>query len=473
MEKVEQVFKKIENISNSKYGNIYVYGIIFILCFIIMSGQNFRLEAGNDDLYHTKVVEKFGSAYNFMVKQYTNTNGRYFTSIVMSFVMDKNIWLWRILNTIMLSLLFIYSAKIIQSIYNLSKEKFYIFLFASFSLIALLPKGIWDWSVTWVTGSFNYLFPATSLIISLYYLFNTLLNKQHLNFFQFIFIIPFMCYATNSEQTALVVLTMYLIIMIYAYIKSKYFDIYILMLFASGIISAYFLFSSPAQELRYIKEVGRWYPMFNDISFFNKVILGFSYTVVFGFLQYNYIMAILCSFLLILIIKNDYSSKYNIYILFIPLLYSLIYYIGRQSSSFFRNWSNHSYLYNSEMFARKILDNNVSEPFISVIIGFILLLCIFVYIFMIKWSSFERKYISLLFFGAAILSSFAVSFSPTVFASGFRIFFIPYIVFGILICLLFAEYISKYINTSSNKFKIIFSIYVIVGVIDVFSKVYR
>ena len=465
--------KKIENIFNSKYGYAAAYTMVFIICFFIMLGQNFKLEAGNDDLYHTQVIKEFGSIYNFLTAQYNYTNGRYFTSIVMSFVMDKNIWLWRILNTIMLSLLFIYSAKIIQCFYKLNKEKFYIILFGFIALISLLPKGIWDWSITWVTGSFNYLFPATSLIICLFYLYNTLLNKNNINLLEFFLIIPFAAYATNSEQTALVFLTMFLIVMVYSYIKYKHYNIYIILIFICGIISSYFLFTSPSVHIRYASEVMRWYPMFDSMSLINKAVLGFSYTVIFGFLQYNYIMTIFYTIIMILLIRKSNKSKYHMILLFIPLLYSLVYYVGRQVSSSFRNWVGQSLVYNSELYAHKILNNTPSEPFISLIIGIILLIIMIYFLFKINWSSFESKYITFLFLGAAILSSFLVSFSPTVFASGFRIFFIPYVLYGISVGLMFAELINKISFPLSYKFKFIFLIYVIIGIIDVYSKVYK
>ena len=95
------------------------------------------------------------------------------------------------------------------------------------------------------------------------------------------------------------------------------------------------------------------------------------------------------------------------------------------------------------------------------------------FLFKINWSSFESKYITFLFLGAAILSSFLVSFSPTVFASGFRIFFIPYVLYGISVGLMFAELINKISFPLSYKFKFIFLIYVIIGIIDVYSKVYK
>ncbi len=83
-----------------------------------MTGQNFRLVPGNDDIVHTILIDKYGSALNFMIEQYKVWNSRYFTSLIMAYIMDKNVWLWRILNTFALFLLFVYSANIIKALYN-------------------------------------------------------------------------------------------------------------------------------------------------------------------------------------------------------------------------------------------------------------------------------------------------------------------------------------------------------------------
>lgn len=95
------------------------YGFLFLLCFLIMTGQNFRLVPGNDDIVHTILIDKYGSALNFMIEQYKVWNSRYFTSLIMAYIMDKNVWLWRILNTFALFLLFVYSANIIKALYRL------------------------------------------------------------------------------------------------------------------------------------------------------------------------------------------------------------------------------------------------------------------------------------------------------------------------------------------------------------------
>lgn len=457
-------YDKILEISNNKNIVFYIYILLFIVCFLLIAGQNIRLNS-LDDIVHSEAVTKYGSAYNFMIDQYNNWNSRYATSLIMSFVMDKNIWLWRILNAFVLFALIIYLSKIIKVIYKLDDKKYALVLLFIFSSTALLSSGIWTQSVTWVTGSFNYLWPASFLIISLYYLLNYAFNKAEISLLQFIILIPVVLFATNTEQTGLIFLAMYLIYILYSLYKYKSVNIYILILFLAGLISVYFVLSSEALHKRYLSEIKSWYPAFADLSTADKIIQGVPYTILYGFLLNDYTGTIVFSVILFIIIKNKYNSRlYNILSL-LPAFYSLIHYIARVNVE----WRDNFFIYNLRKFSSRYLDNNLSEPFISVIIGLFILIY---FTLKIEFSSIQRKYLSLLFFSAAFMSAFMLNFSPTIYASGERIWFTPYIMYLLGISILSME-LLKYINISSKKFIIIFSIYFITGLIDVFSKIYR
>ena len=338
-------------------------------------------------------------------------------------------------------------------------------MFASF---ALLSSGIWTQSITWVTGSFNYLWPACALSISFYYLFNSVFNNEKIRLYQFIILIPVVMFACNTEQTTLICVTMYSIIILYYALKYRFFDKYIFLLYIIMIISTLIVFLAPSVAVRYSSEVQTWYPLFNELSIFQKTVQGLSYTVIYGMLLNNYTETILLSVLLFIIVKNQYNKKiYNIFAL-IPAFYAVIFYIGRINTE----WRDSFFVYNLRKFSTRYLDNNLNEPFISVILGIFIFLIIIYFLFRINWSSIERKYLALLFFAAALMSAFILSFSPTIYASGVRIWFIPYTMYMFGLSMLFIEAL-KYINISSKKFVIVFSLYFITGLIDVFSKVYR
>ncbi len=458
---------KLQCIYNSKYFNYYIYTGLFLICFFVMAGQNFRLYDG-DDVNHINAVKKFGSAYNFMIQQYNEWNSRYFTSIVMAYIMDKNIWLWRILNSIVLFGLLYYIINIIKIIYKPLKIQFLILVLMVLSTYGLLSSGIHTQSVTWVTGSFNYLWPASALICYFYFLFNYIYNNRSVKLYEFIILIPIVMFATNIEQAGLVFVVMTVIWMIYYIIKNKTFDKYLLLLFIVGCISFYFVYSSPAQDIRYNASSSFRYPMLKTMSYFTQLIQGYPYTVLYGYFLNSFAYSITLCIFLYIIIKEEYKNKiYNI-VIFIPVLYSLIYYIGRVNI----NLMNNSIFYNLGNFSQRYLKNNMNEPYISVIIGTIMLLIVIFYILKVKWSSITIKYLAYLLFLAGICSSLILCFSPTIYASGERIWFVPYGLLLIFIAMVFME-LLKYINIKSKKFIIIFSLYFIVGIIDMFSKVYR
>ncbi|MDE7315411.1 MAG: hypothetical protein K2N11_06880, partial [Mucispirillum sp.] len=326
---MERYFKKILDTINNKNLNIYTYFFIFIISFLIIVGQDYRLVEGNDDVFHTSLIEKFGSSWNFMIEQYKGWNSRYFTSLAMAYIMDKNIWLWRVLNTFVLFALIIYSSKIIKILYNLDIKKNTVVLLGMFASFSLLSQGIWTQSITWVTGSFNYLWPASALVMSLYYLLNSPLNKEKIKLYQFVILLPVVMFASNTEQTALICITMYSIVILYFILKERYFDKYILILYLVVITSTLVVFLAPSIPLRYAQETKTWYPMFNDISIIGKAVYGYSYTVIYGFLLYNYPNTILLSVLLLLKLKKQYNNNVHNILSLIPAFYSLIYYIGR------------------------------------------------------------------------------------------------------------------------------------------------
>lgn len=456
-----------------KYVNYFINrwyliaGFIFLLCFFIMIGQDYRLYPGNDDVFYIKAVKECGSALQFMIWEYERWNCRYFTYFAVGLVMGKNIWLWRILNTFVLFVMVVYTSGIFKSLYHFGIKKNVVILFGVFASFALLSSGVLTQGVTWVTGSFNYLWPASALVVSFYYLFNVYINKANIRLFQVIILIPVIMFACTTEQTSLICITMYTVIVAYYGIKEKYFNKYILLLYLFAVISTVVVLSADSIQIRYAVEMKTWYPIFDDLSLFTKALNGFSYTVLFGFLCNNYSGTILLSVLLYIISKKQYNNVYTIVAL-IPAFYSLAYYIVRAK----REWVNSSLIYNLQKFSSRCLDNNLNEPFVSVIIGTLVLLILVYFILKIKWSSFERKCLAVLFFGAALLSAFTVSFSPTIYASGERIFFVPYTMYILGVGMVFVEAL-KYMDMKSKKFIIIFSLYCLVGIIDVFSKVYR
>lgn len=438
-DKIKYILDKVNNIFTGRYGYLLVSVTVFIICFLVMGRENYRLHEGNDDVWYTQVLQQFGSSWNFMQEAYKGLNGRYLTAFVMAFVMDKNIWLWRILNTIVLFLFFIYSAKVIYVLFKQSKYYLNILIIFAVSAFFLLPYNIIHWSATWVTGSFNYLWSSALFLIIFYYFLNSTLNHKKVKLYEFIILIGIVFYAFQVEQTSLIMLVFGAILMIYSFVTNKYIDKYLLALYIIGIIASYFLYSAPSVSYRYYSEVKTWYPMFNELSILEKIIQGYPYTIIQGMFLNNTIYTFCLSIFLFLISLKQKNNIFKAGFALLPALYTLIYNLSVPVNQY-----SHSIFYNVRFFSTKILDNNPNEPYISVIIGTIILVIIFYYLFTIKFSSFEIKWTAILSFCAALASSFILCFSPTIYGSGDRIFFIPYVMYFIVIGILLMEVIRQY-----------------------------
>lgn len=438
-DKLKSTLDKVNSIFTGRYGYLLVSVLTFIICFLVMQHENYRLHEGNDDVWYTQVMQQFGSSWNFMQEAYKGLNGRYLTAFIMSFVMDKNIWLWRILNTIVLFLFFIYSAKVVYALFRQSKYYLNILIIFAVSSFFLLPYNIIHWSATWVTGSFNYLWSSTAFLILFYYFINSTLNYKKVKLYEFIILILVSAYAFQIEQTSAILLVFGAILMVYAFITNRYIDKYLLALYIIGIISSYILYTAPSVSFRYYNEVKTWYPMFSELSIIEKIIQGYPYTIIQGMFLNNTIYTFCLSILLFLLSLKQKNNLFKAGFAILPAIYTLVYNLSVQVNQY-----SHSIFYNVRFFSTKILDNNPNEPYISVIIGSIILLVMLYYLFTIKFSSFDIKWTAVLSFCAALASSFLLCFSPTIYGSGDRIFFIPYVMYFIVIGILLMEVISQY-----------------------------
>ena len=60
-------YDKILEIRSSKNFIFYIYILLFIICFLLITGQNIRSNP-LDDIIHSEAVTKYGSAYNLMLQ---------------------------------------------------------------------------------------------------------------------------------------------------------------------------------------------------------------------------------------------------------------------------------------------------------------------------------------------------------------------------------------------------------------------
>ena len=385
-----------------------------------------------DDIVHLQELKQAGSIFNLLKGRYFTWTGRVFLKFLMYSFLDSNIIIWKIINSFMISLL-LFGVYEFVSVNNKRSHSYNAHLdIAIMMSIFMLPLGVLSTSVTWITGSFNYLWPASLGMLVLVFIKKCLYNKQirHVEFILTIFCSFFAC---NHEQVAAILIGFSFFAIVFTCLRYKKINYKLLILFCFVILFSSFCILAPGNSSRYCLEIERWYPEFGKLSLTYKILQSIYYslnTFVTIFTKYtsqiNLLMLSISGMIFVLCRNKKLISKISI----IPLIYFLIYMLFHPYIGYFIFDNNLNHIQTV---------NGVLSLFLAIIIFAIMLTCLY-----FCFDNIESKCISLVLFLGAILSSFVVGFSPTIFASGARIFFCSFILFIIVFNMLFFETIIKF-----------------------------
>lgn len=154
--------KIAEKINNKQY-------LVFCLLFILMLLIHRYIFLYADDLYYSRDAS-YGLSYlpHFMYKQLVG-NGRVWVGTAMFFILKYNIFLFRILNpmVIMLTAVLITKISTSSSEHNstLSKERIIVASLASSLFFVFLPIEIANTTIYYAACAFNYLYPTALVLL--------------------------------------------------------------------------------------------------------------------------------------------------------------------------------------------------------------------------------------------------------------------------------------------------------------------
>lgn len=135
-----------------------------------------RLVAG-DDLKITSISE-ISQAMKYL---YTNWTGRIIPHILIGFFMTTNVVIFKIMNTLLFLIVLIYITKFI------SRKSSYLSIILAFGFFVY--GKMFGEKFTWISGSLNYLWTSTALVVYLYNLYGYFVEKQPLKKWQKIILV--------------------------------------------------------------------------------------------------------------------------------------------------------------------------------------------------------------------------------------------------------------------------------------------
>lgn len=436
--------------------NYYAYILFFLAIFIINVG--IKLQNGSDD---TKYLEMLGdmSIFEFVKWRTFNWQPRIFSDFSLS-VMYYSLFIWSIINSFLLTISLYIMERIVKFSTNINSiYHFRIFMVSIFFFI--YPYVITS-SVFWYTGSFNYLWPFSMMIIAamsfLAYIYGVTIN----NIFMKIVIIIASGLASYTEQPLLLLSSLGTITIVYMFIKrdfNKFIVFQYIFVILNVSIYGYLSSFSPRSEIE-----TRWFQNFETLSIIDKIFNGIIYTNN-HLINSSMLLVILSILIFFNVRKNEISLNDKILgvLKYIPLIYLLMAHVV---INIFKNSGTARYMgkvaLSTESIDEKLFDITISNPsnlnlayedLIPSIISSFIILTILILLYHIKYKNKLDKYVNTVLFIACLCSGYIVGFSPTIIASGSRIFFSS----SMLLILLIAKlYNNLDINKEvSNKISII------------------
>lgn len=417
------------------------YLLFFLIILIIHHFFNFM----NDDItFFSKALDN-SSLFTFISGRYNTWSSRI---IIESFlvIISRNIYVWRILNSLVIVLL-VYS---IEELFCYKKNNINIImvmlLFFIYPYYQMAEAGF-------AATTLNYLWPLTFLLYSFVPLKKIYINKEYnkkllpLNILSFIF-------ACNQEQAVCIAVVVSLLFFIYC-LKNKKKDIYPFILLCISFLSLLFILTCPGNGIRKIAEIENCFPDFVNASFLDKIYLGVISTC--SILISNFLILFLFSFLIFFIVLKKSNNKFmkiiNI-IQFIIVLSLSLYrvYIFLKCDSILDAYLYGIFYYQSEI-------GNVFNLSISSLFPFVVcLVMVFVYILLLYNIFCEKSYYLIFILLLGCGTRLLMGFSPTIFDSGSRTMIFLYFSIIVLIIYLIDEFRKLF---SSNK---LMFLYVIIGI---------
>lgn len=259
-------------------------------------------------------------------------------------------------------------------------------------------------------------------------------------------------FAANAEQMALLLFGYTLIFIMYIKIRYKKWSVFVLLHFAISALSLLFIVTCPGNTVRSAEEALNWWPdsvhyisnvPFDDLSFFEKAWLGITTTLDRYLYHANSIM---CCFAVVIFVSiaicyRRRSSKWKVVVTGITSFLIVLRYFVSYIESYLPNWLipylNHS--------SYQITAGRIILLFLQLV--FCLTIFLEIYWLYSSWSL--NYFTSILIPLSGFLSAVIMGYSPTVFASGARV----YIYMDVSLILLTAYLANSFIRKETVEIK--------------------
>ena len=419
---------------------------IFAICFFLLNKGLITL----DDKIYQGAFNNIPTCIKWITEFYTQWSGRITLTVLINIFANLPTIVFKICNVAVFIITILASYKIIKILSdNWNKKIKNILLITIFCSIFSISIPVINSGALWIAGAMNYFWPVSSMLVAMIPLVGELKGEE-LGKRYYIFAILSNIVAGFAEQTSAILLAFGIIVLIWCKTeKKKISKLLIIHLIIITIFTAINLLA-PGNETRSYSEELKWYPSYSSLTLMDKLVQGYiqmanhiinNSTILFS------IMAILSSYF---IIKNKEINTASKCVATIPILYVILKILPFNTifSRVLQGANIDGYinqiLFNfnkfsiSTLYRREVLIQLISSSTV-----FTIVIIQLIYAFRTK----KTGIITAIICCASICSALIMSFSPTIYASGNRVYtatdFLLIIINGILWTKLFSELTVK------------------------------
>lgn len=384
------------------------YPLSFLCCFLVaifILYLNRYSFVGDDLNFSRQAIANLSNDpthINWLISRYFSWSSRIWIEFALISVVNHfNVWAF--INAIMFSLL---SVSIGSIFYFRDNPSYKIILsFTSIFLIACLPRDIFFNCIIWIAGSVNYLWPTAFAFVGFYTLFRIIKSKKTST-------ASIICYASfilSSFNEQIVVVNLIICGMLLFFSRRNNYQIKpIFITVALSFLIFIFIATCPGNKVRYYSEITSWFKDFGSLNIFERALFGLNLYADMLFSNKTLLPAAM-AFTLSIICNKKLRG--------FPFLSCCI-----LLCIFFLN--NPPHIFQRIQFNL----NDITSALSIVRVSFAILLSFFIIVpvlISLRFNTISIFILSMIL--GAIGSVSMLGFSPTVYASGSRIYFIPYL----------------------------------------------
>lgn len=406
--------------------------LLFVATFMYM--RNFGIEMQTDDGWFMKVPRNY-TWLGYVSWRYMNWSARLLPETALYFIFLIPVNLYYVINSLFTCLL-VFSIARIFTVKSSVKQ-----LILAACTVFFIDFSVLHSTLFWFTGSVNYLWPlalGTFLMIPYAdYFYREKKEVKPLRYF-----IPTVLFSISNEQFLVCALGVVCVFHLCLIIKREKQNIWLCL--NSLVLLAGFLlmYLSPGNKLRLDAETKTWMPDFESLSFLGHIRRGMSW---FFDGWYHSFFAILLAITLLTILQLKHKKIKDVLLgyTFFAASFSLV--LKESSFNFILIKDN---FWIDKIKSGSVINIETAKAILPFIVWGIFLLVLFVAIIV----TLDNKIFAALLLAASVLSSLIMWLSPTMYASGTRVFLCSGFFLGLVLYQLLNQQIKMY---HDNKRKMI------------------